>query len=138
MAAKITVYNYDIDGYYSGTGVAVESPLERGSGNYLIPGNATTTPPLEPRNGMNIRWVNDEWVYEPATIITDKQIRESGLKARALRDELLYRSDWTQLPDVPDWVDVQAWRDYRQKLRDVPQQLGFPVAITWPDAPAKI
>jgi hypothetical protein len=31
--------------------------------------------------------------------------------------------------------DASAWRAYRQALRDVPQQAGFPTTIDWPTAP---
>jgi hypothetical protein len=54
--------------------------------------------------------------------------------ARAERDRLLAASDWTQVADAP--VDAAAWATYRQALRDVPQQAGFPDNITWPEAPA--
>ena len=49
------------------------------------------------------------------------------------RNALLTRFDWTQLADAP--VDKAAWAAYRQKLRDVPAQTGFPWEVTWPDAP---
>ena len=52
---------------------------------------------------------------------------------RERRDLLLARSDWTQLPDAP--VDVAAWATYRQALRDVPQQDGFPASVAWPTQP---
>jgi hypothetical protein len=41
------------------------------------------------------------------------------------RNELLQESDWTQLPDVPQ-ATKDAWSTYRQALRDIPQQAGFP------------
>jgi uncharacterized protein YbjT (DUF2867 family) len=54
-------------------------------------------------------------------------------EVRTQRDALLSQSDWTQVPDAP--VDQQAWADYRQALRDLPQQAGFPTEITWPQKP---
>jgi len=54
-------------------------------------------------------------------------------QARSQRDALLSQSDWTQVSDAP--VDQAAWADYRQALRDVPQQAGFPTEITWPQKP---
>ena len=54
-------------------------------------------------------------------------------KARVQRAALLRESDWTQVSDAP--VDQQAWADYRQALRDVPEQPGFPENINWPVAP---
>jgi hypothetical protein len=52
--------------------------------------------------------------------------------ARAQRDALLTASDWTQVADAP--VDQAAWATYRQALRDVPAQVGFPESIDWPVA----
>jgi hypothetical protein len=52
---------------------------------------------------------------------------------RAERDSLLTASDWTQVIDAP--VDQAAWATYRQALRDIPQQAGFPWTITWPVKP---
>jgi hypothetical protein len=53
---------------------------------------------------------------------------------RSQRDNLLLQSDWTQLPDVPQ-ATRDAWASYRQALRDVTAQAGFPQTITWPTAP---
>jgi len=55
-------------------------------------------------------------------------------KVRIKRNQLLIESDWTQVADAP--VDAAAWATYRQALRDIPQQAGFPENITWPEAPA--
>jgi|YNPBryunderm2012_1023409.scaffolds.fasta_scaffold62590_1 hypothetical protein len=43
---------------------------------------------------------------------------------REERNRLLAESDWTQMPDAPlDERTRQAWREYRQALRDLPQRL---------------
>ncbi|MFY7906535.1 MAG: tail fiber assembly protein, partial [Burkholderiaceae bacterium] len=52
---------------------------------------------------------------------------------RAFRNTLLSDCDWTQLPDAP--VNTQAWAYYRQALRDVTSQTGFPWDIQWPEKP---
>jgi len=52
---------------------------------------------------------------------------------RTKRDRLLDESDWTQIPDAP--VDQTAWATYRQELRDIPEQKGFPRDVTWPTEP---
>ena len=54
-------------------------------------------------------------------------------QVRAERDRLLAESDWTQVADAP--VDQAAWATYRQALRDIPQQAGFPENVTWPEEP---
>lgn len=52
---------------------------------------------------------------------------------RTKRNALLQQSDWTQVADAP--VDQAAWATYRQALRDVTTQEGFPEAVVWPIAP---
>lgn len=52
---------------------------------------------------------------------------------RSNRNAALAASDWTQLADAP--VDKAAWATYRQGLRDVTKQTGFPWTIDWPVAP---
>jgi hypothetical protein len=55
---------------------------------------------------------------------------EQAKSVRTARDEKLKDSDWTQIADAP--VDKAVWATYRQALRDVPTQSGFPWEVTWP------
>lgn len=74
------------------------------------------------------------WVVTDATPeeITERtESRASGV--RSDRNNRLADCDWTQLPDAP--VDSAAWAIYRQELRDVTEQAGFPWDITWPEKP---
>ncbi len=53
---------------------------------------------------------------------------------RKERDRLLAQCDWTQMPDAPLTADAKAqWQAYRQALRDVPEQEGFPMDVGWPE-----
>ena len=52
--------------------------------------------------------------------------------ARAERNAKLAETDWTASSDV---TMSDAMRTYRQALRDVPAQEGFPSDITWPEKP---
>jgi hypothetical protein len=52
---------------------------------------------------------------------------------RAQRNALLDASDWTQVFDAP--IDRAAWAAYRQALREVPEQEGFPANVVWPNKP---
>jgi hypothetical protein len=61
--------------------------------------------------------------------------RLEAVKVCEKRDDLLQGSDWTQVADAP--VDQAAWAAYRQALRDVPQQDGFPSEVVWPESPTK-
>ena len=67
-----------------------------------------------------------------AALETGAQIE--GDNIRAYRNTLLSECDWTQLPDAP--VNQQAWAAYRQALRDVTGQAGFPWDVQWPEIPA--
>lgn len=51
---------------------------------------------------------------------------------RIVRDKLLAETDWWA---VADRTMTQAEIDYRQALRDVPAQAGFPENVTWPTKP---
>lgn len=57
-------------------------------------------------------------------------------QAKAIRDQRnqkLSACDWTQVADAP--VDKEAWATYRQSLRDISTQQGFPWDIQWPTEP---
>lgn len=58
---------------------------------------------------------------------------EQAMAVRQQRTEMLKNSDWTQVIDAP--VDQAAWAVYRQALRDITGQAGFPWTIDWPQQP---
>ena len=58
---------------------------------------------------------------------------EQAANVRTSRTEKLKDCDWTQIADST--ADKTAWATYRQALRDITAQSGFPWTITWPDAP---
>lgn len=57
----------------------------------------------------------------------------AATQTREQRNQLLTASDWTQIADAP--VDKAAWATYRQELRDISEQTGFPAAVVWPTQP---
>ena len=67
--------------------------------------------------------------YNPDQKALDAEADE----VRSQRDALLTATDWTQVPDAP--VDSDPYATYRQELRDIPQQAGFPADVTWPIEP---
>tara|TARA_R110001632_G_scaffold59952_2_gene145655 strand:+ start:396 stop:689 length:294 start_codon:yes stop_codon:yes gene_type:complete len=56
----------------------------------------------------------------------------AAAEVRAERDAKLADTDWTASTDVTMTAEMTA---YRQALRDVPAQAGFPNTITWPTEP---
>lgn len=74
---------------------------------------------------------NGAWVRK--WVMVERSADKIEADVRSLRDDLLMKSDWTQVADAP--VDQAAWATYRQALRDIPDQAGFPENVTWPVAP---
>ena len=69
--------------------------------------------------------------YVPPPPPTTEQLASA---ARSKRNTLLTETDWTQAGDVPQ-VTKDLWAPYRQALREVPEQVGFPTDIVWPVKP---
>jgi len=76
-----------------------------------------------------------EWVVDAAATQEDIAYKSSkeAKQVRETRNLLLSQCDWTQLPD--SLVNKGAWAAYRQALRDLSTQAGFPWQITWPTQP---
>ena len=98
----------------------------------------------QPELGADQKW--DEPTYEVSGtdvirtwVAMDKTAAEiaadlAGAAAaiREQRDTLLAATDWTALSDITMTAEMTT---YRQALRDVPAQVGFPSAIDWPTSP---
>jgi len=74
--------------------------------------------------------------------MTEEELRQLGIEqenkmqteaAITERNARLAETDYVALPDTPEMSE--AMRTYRQALRDVPAQSGFPSDITWPEKP---
>lgn len=87
-----------------------------------------TTPVLESgvwKQAWNVVTLSDE---------EQQQIQATAAQnTRAKRNQLLAETDWTQLSDSSV---ASTWTEYRQALRDVPSQEGFPYTVTWPTKPS--
>lgn len=80
-------------------------------------------------DGKEIYVENGEILLRDRTqVVTWQSIRNS-------RNRLLKQSDYTQMPDWPG--DKQAWAEYRQTLRDLPQMYENPSEVNWPTAPGE-
>jgi len=58
---------------------------------------------------------------------------EQAASIRSSRNDKLKDCDWTQIADST--ADKAVWATYRQALRDITAQAGFPWTIDWPVAP---
>jgi hypothetical protein len=85
-----------------------------------------------------VEQIDGKWYtkYSVADMDADAIVAKDAEQAKAVRQqrgEKLKDSDWTQVIDAP--VDQTAWATYRQALRDITGQEGFPWTITWPEQP---
>ena len=63
----------------------------------------------------------------------DKPFEEQLSLVRWYRDISLQFTDWTQVPDAP--VDREAWRVYRQAMRDFPSSWDGTIPVPFPARP---
>lgn len=82
---------------------------------------------IEPQNG--VRRFQIVAVPEPT-------LDELASQVRAERDMKIAETDYYMMPDYPsDPNNIEEMKAYRQALRDIPKQEGFPSKFTWPDVP---
>lgn len=57
-------------------------------------------------------------------------------QVKRTRDKLLSSCDYIIMPDYP-LEDKTPWLEYRQLLRDITEQSGYPTEVVWPEKPDK-
>lgn len=72
-------------------------------------------------------------IIEMRELAIQQAAQQQADDIRQDRNALLAASDWAMAPDAT--TDKDAWATYRQALRDVPQQPGFPNSVVWPVKP---
>jgi len=120
--------NYQIDGINVGISVPENSVVENA--------NACTFQFFFPETYTYVAGVwaigNQDFYNQQMSILNN----EEGNKVRAKRDVLLQNTDWTQIPNNPLTAEVQQqFVVYRQALRNVTLQAGFPFNVVLPTPP---
>ena len=78
--------------------------------------------------------IDNKWFAKYVEVdLEDEELQAYAEGVRAERNRLLSQSDWTQVSDAP--VNKVAWATYRQALRDITAQTGFPLSVVWPNPP---
>ena len=129
----MNVYQTDAQGYFVGVTTADADPLN--PTEWLIPAGCVTEAPDEAPEGSRAKWTGSQWVNEVIPVEPEPEEPEptpQDVLVRSERDSLLAATDWTANSDV---TMSDAMREYRQALRDVPAQAGFPDDVTWPVKP---
>jgi hypothetical protein len=86
----------------------------------------------QPDGTWQEQWVRLETSDEYKTAATVRKTQQ----VLGDRQAYLSYSDWTQMPDVV-LANKTEWATYRQALRDVPAQPGYPWSVTWPQRPTQ-
>ena len=87
--------------------------------------------------------LSKKWVIEELSEEEKQHILDSKAAAiRSERDRKLTETDWRVIVEVEkaaiDGLGIQyptVWSDYRQALRDITKQPGFPLTVDWPVPP---
>ena len=90
----------------------------------------TEVPVLKSDGSYEQSWQQIPMIDEEKAEADRTMIKEVSAK----RNKLLIDSDWTQLADVT-LSNREVWTAYRQYLRNIPAQPGYPWTVEWPVAP---
>jgi hypothetical protein len=136
---NVNYVQYDIQtGQIFGTGSSDEPSVKGVSGylivdqqvdntKYKVENNVLVPLPAKPGYYYYYNYITNQWVF-------DEQSCANAVIAE--RNQLLYASDWTQIPNNPLTPALQEqWAIYRQALRDIPSQQGYPAIVNWPTPP---
>ena len=77
---------------------------------------------------QDVELVDDEWTQ--VWSVVELPIEQAEQNIRGHRAMLLKETDWMALSDN---TMTPAWAAYRQALRDITSQEGFPYNVNWPD-----
>ena len=133
------VYQTNKDGVFVYVTVADQDPMD--PSNWLIPAGCVEVEPPSVAENQLARWDGTSWLVEDMPVVEEEDAlpvdnRTEADFVRFERDMRLGWSDWTMMPDTDD-THRGAWLAYRQALRDVTNQAGFPESVVWPAQPYK-
>lgn len=98
-----------------------------GATNYFVKNGKIVE--REPKPSYEYIWDGNAWVIDEVY---------AGQKIRLERNELLLQSDWTDTLSAQSRLGetkYAEWQSYRQDLRDITSQSGFPENVVWPTKP---
>lgn len=98
------------------------------TGLLYFDGDTVVAAGTQPTPHHTFNYATKQW--EPDTTLADANARQQ-------RARFLAQSDWTQLPDVP-LATKEDWAIYRQALRDITEQPGYPLDVVWPESPSPV
>lgn len=80
-------------------------------------------------------WVQGWVVVAASAEEIESRTKQKAIDVKSLRNKALANTDYTQLPDFQGSASLQfAYKEFRQQLRDLPEQSGFPFNYSWPNS----
>lgn len=97
---------------------------------YYILNNEAVQIPAKPSAYAEFDYSTKQWVLNPILAIRE---------VKSKRSQLLLGSDWTDTLSAKNRLGetlYDQWQTYRQALRDITTQSGYPYTVVWPTTPA--
>jgi hypothetical protein len=103
--------------------------------NVLTIETFTSAEQVEAFINANVNKYNWWQPFVDPAVREQERLNQLSKNVRDERNDLLVKSDWTQVADAP--VDATAWSSYRQALRDITGHVNFPYLqeADWPTKP---
>lgn len=106
------------------------------SGDAYILENTIVKVPEKPGKDYEWDWISKSWNF--SEILKQQNLSELKDTIRINRNTLLQESDWTDTVSAVSRLGqakYDEWQTYRQALRDITLQSGYPTDIVWPNPP---
>jgi hypothetical protein len=89
----------------------------------------------QPSSEHTWSWTTKQW----ENLVTEEMRKaKASLQVLAERKQLLDSTDWRVIKAMDTGTPIApAWQTYRQQLRDITQQTGYPFTVTWPQPPSQ-
>ena len=100
----------------------------------MYPVKQTDAPSIDSKTHsyeQRVELVDNEWTQ--IWQVVELPFEQAAANIRAYRNKLLATTDWMALSDN---TLTPEWSDYRQALRNITEQEGFPYSVEWPEEPA--
>jgi hypothetical protein len=109
----------------------------------VYPVQPTDQPEIDHTKNLSEGTPVNQGGWKQVWVVTDASAQEISQRTeeqksnvRSERDQKLVESDWVVIKSMEtDVPELDAWKSYRQTLRNIPQQSGFPWSVEWPEKP---
>jgi hypothetical protein len=115
---------------------AIEVEVEPTTENYYINTSGEVVEiSAQPSSEHTWNWTTKQW----ENLVTEEMRQAKAAQhILAKRKQLLQDTDWLVIRAMDTGTQIAAnWQTYRQALRDITQQPGYPFTVNWPQPPSQ-